>query len=549
MNIKTKIRISNSYHQLDKFMGKKLIFNLIIVFLFTSMDCVALKAPGELSKAHASLEGLNNCGQCHSGNQRFTKTKCLECHKEIQENINNHKGFHASSDVSEKECAVCHNEHHGKNFDILNLNKKKFNHSKTGFELKGRHQRNDCNACHQAKFISDPKLKNKPGTYLGLSSKCLNCHSDFHQGKLSEKCSECHNFESFKNAIGFDHGKTKYPLLGKHRTLACVKCHKTEVIKGNYVQSFKDLVFNNCTGCHKDVHDNKLGKDCKKCHTEESFHFSKNMNPFDHDKTDFKLIGRHKSVDCKMCHKSGKMTDPLKHQRCDGCHADFHNNEFLENGVEPDCNNCHTNNGFPQTTFTIERHSLKFKLEEAHLATSCKVCHSKDGKWSFRKMGKTCVSCHENIHKNFMQEKYIPNQNCKTCHNQRSWRNINFDHTQTNFKLEGTHTKIACGECHFAKNELGVRTQRFKGNPKECASCHKEPHGGQFEVEGKTDCTRCHGMEKFSKRIFEHSSSRFKLEGKHARLQCDECHKYIINEKGKYRQYKFDDITCAKCHG
>lgn len=523
------------------------ILLLFGILFFLGYNVSAQISPGELSKAHADLEGVSNCTKCHDIGNKVTNAKCLDCHKEIKANIANRKGYHASSDVRGKNCSSCHNDHHGRDFKMIILNKKTFNHSKTGFILKGEHAQQECTACHKSENIRDPKLKKKTSTYLGLNQECLSCHDDYHQGKLSSKCTECHNFNSWKNATGFDHNKTKFPLLGQHREVACIDCHKIEIVNGKKTQRFNGLQFANCTACHKDVHDNKFGQDCKRCHTEESFHFNKGMKAFDHDRTNFKLIGKHKLVDCKQCHK-GSLTAPLKYKNCKDCHKDYHKGEFARNGISPDCNQCHNNDGWSPSTFTIEKHDLKFKLEGAHLATSCVACHKKDNHWTFRKMGKRCVDCHKNEHKGFIENKFMPNEDCTICHSVNNWKEISFDHDKTGYKLEGEHARIACSECHYGKNEKGQRTQQFAGTAKECSSCHKDSHAGQFEVNGKTDCSKCHGSDKWENSKFDHNTSRFKLDGAHATVKCEECHKPVMNEKGKYIQYKFDNIACATCH-
>jgi len=147
--------------------------------------------------------------------------------------------------------------------------------------------------------------------------------------------------------------QTRFPLLGSHKNVACEKCHKTEIINGKPKQNSKGLAFSNCTACHKDVHDNKFGQNCKKCHSEESFHAVKGMKSFDHDRTDFKLIGKHRLLACKSCHKTS-LTEPIKHNHCTSCHADYHNKDFAKNGVSPDCNQCHNNDGFTRVLIQLK---------------------------------------------------------------------------------------------------------------------------------------------------------------------------------------------------
>ena len=83
------------------------------------------------------------------------------------------------------------------------------------------------------------------------------------------------------------------------------------------------------------------------------------------------------------------------------------------------------------------------------MATPCFTCHKKDEKWIFSNMGTRCIDCHENIHKNFLDEKYIPEGDCKSCHSVYEWNDILFDHNKTEFALLGKHTIVSCRKCHF----------------------------------------------------------------------------------------------------
>jgi len=529
-------------------MNFKRTLSTLIAVVVCILMAQAQISPGELSKAHAGLEGVSNCTKCHVVGNKVTREKCLACHKDIQANIVAKKGYHASAEVTGKQCVVCHNEHHGRNFQLVRLDKKTFVHAKTGFELKGAHAKLDCNECHKPAFIKDTRLKAKSGTFLGLNSQCLNCHEDFHKGKMSSNCTNCHNFDSFKNAKGFDHNTTNFPLLGMHKSVQCDKCHKTQMVNGKPVQQFKGLAFANCNACHKDPHENRFGQNCKSCHSESSFHNIKGSGNFDHDKTAFKLVGKHKLVACKSCHKVS-LTAPLKHDRCVDCHSDYHKGEFAVNGVVPDCNKCHSIYGFTPSNFTLEKHNqTKFPLEGAHAATACSECHKPVNRWTFRNIGTKCSDCHGNPHEGFIPNRFLTNDNCTSCHNVKSWSKVTFDHSQTKFKLQGKHALIACAECHYPKNEKGVKVQKFRGVSSDCSSCHADHHQGQFEVNGKTDCSRCHGFDNWKNSKFDHNTARFKLDGAHQSVRCGECHKETKTEKGTYILYRNNKLECSNCH-
>lgn len=500
-------------------------------------------SPGDLTTAHADLEGMSKCVQCHELGKHVTNAKCLDCHKEINTLINADRGYHASVEVKGKDCFECHNEHHGRKFEIVRFDDETFNHNLTGYKLEGKHAETKCLDCHKAEFIKVKATQRKSGdSYLGLETSCLSCHQDYHQETLGNDCAKCHGFDSFRPAPGFNHNETSYKLVGAHAKVDCGKCHKIETRNNKEFQQFKGVVANNCIDCHKDEHNGRFGNDCLKCHTNTSFKQVKNLDNFDHSKTDFPLLGMHQNVDCKSCHKKA-YTVQLPHQNCIDCHEDYHNGQFAKNGILPDCNQCHTVNGFSSTLYTIEQHNqTSFKLEGAHLATPCLFCHKKTEQWKFRQIGQKCVDCHEDIHKDAISAKYYPEQNCENCHTVESFSGISFDHKLTSFPLEGAHKNQTCRACHFNENN----EQKFAVLSNRCDQCHADMHGGQFKTKYDNACELCHVNENWEPLRFEHDSTRFKLDGRHKDVECFKCHKPVENEN--YINYTFEEVKCALCH-
>lgn len=505
-------------------------------------------SPGDLAEVHAHLEGLSNCTQCHTLGEKVSNEKCLACHTELKKQIDLQKGYHSSLEIKGKDCFGCHNDHHGRNFDIIRFDKSKFVHSLTGYNLLGAHSKRKCEDCHKTENITDKRIKEKKFTYLGLNPACLTCHTDYHQQTLSIKCDDCHDFELFIPASKFNHSNAKYQLTGKHKSVDCSKCHKIETRNDKKFQIFTGIDFANCTSCHKDVHQNQFGQDCKKCHNEDSFHIIAGLANFDHNKTNFKLEEKHQSVSCKLCHKT-KMTDPIKHAKCSDCHSDYHANQFAKNGISPDCSQCHTVKSFSEFSYTIDQHNeSQFKLEGSHLATPCFACHKKEEKWNFKNIGIRCTDCHQDIHQAFISEKFYPEKTCLNCHSVESWASIKFDHSTTKFELFGAHKKQNCRSCHFIKNDDGVEYQKFEGLPVNCSSCHRDIHLNQFEVDGKTNCTNCHEFDNWKAIKFDHNNTAFKLDGKHKDVACAKCHKVKESEQTKYVLYKIKNYRCEDCH-
>jgi len=524
---------------------------LLLIILIIVLSCSGLTAqlsPGDLSDLHSHLEGLSNCTQCHVLGNKVSNDKCLACHSEIQERITLNKGYHVSAEVKGKQCIVCHSDHNGKNFQLIRMDVAKFDHRQTGYSLSLPHSKKECKDCHNPQYIVNYKIKIKKFTYIGLGTECLNCHADYHQKTLSSDCLNCHNEDSFKPATKFNHATSKFPLVGKHLNVECLKCHKIELAEGKKFQQFTGVEYSGCTNCHKDPHQNKFGQNCSQCHSEESFKAVKVSKNFDHNKTNFKLIDKHRTVNCQACHKS-KFTDPLKHNRCSDCHSDYHKKQFAKNGVSPDCSKCHSEKGFKLFSYTIEQHKAgAFPLRGAHEAIPCIDCHKKQIQWSFRDIGINCKDCHKDIHQSIITTKYYPEANCKICHKENRWDDISFDHSKTSFNLDGAHARNVCRSCHFRQDPSGIIKQQFSGLPKNCGECHKDRHFNQFEKNGNTNCAECHDSENWKASKFDHNNTAFKLDGKHINVACEKCHMPRQEGSNLYVLYKLKKFECESCH-
>ncbi len=505
-------------------------------------------SPGDLAEVHKHLEGISNCTKCHILGEKVSNEKCLDCHTEIRVRVENDLGYHASAEVAGKACVKCHNDHHGREFRIIRFEKDTFNHVLTGYPLKGRHADQACDDCHRKKYITDESVKDKKYTYLGLGTSCVNCHEDYHQGTLNEACDGCHNFETFKEAPGFDHAATVYPLAGRHRDVRCEQCHEKTTRNGKPFQRFAGIEHSGCVSCHEDVHKGKFGQNCAQCHSVQGFGIISRIDGFDHSKTDFPLAGKHRTLDCNDCH-TGSYTQPIAHNRCTDCHEDYHNGQFVDNGTVRDCDACHTVNGFTPATFDLADHNqTRFKLEGAHLATPCFACHLKEDAWRFRDIGTNCADCHDDIHNGYIDAKYYPGKECTICHTVERWSNVGFDHQQTGFELQGAHEEQSCRDCHFIQTSSGAKQQRFKNLGSSCITCHDDIHYGQFEADGKVDCERCHGFYDWQANRFDHGKTGFKLDGAHENVACYKCHKEVHEDNHTFIKYKIEDYRCETCH-
>jgi hypothetical protein len=193
-------------------------------------------SPGDLTNAHSKFEGMSNCVLCHDLGAKVSNTKCLDCHQEIQTLLFQNKGFHATSKVKTQDCFKCHNEHHGRKFEMIRFDTKNFDHTSVGYKLEGAHASVDCRQCHAPGNIKNSEIKKRKDTYLGLQKDCLSCHDDYHQGALPNNCLQCHSMNAFSPVKEFDHDQANFKLRGEHQTIDCKACHLVTIKNGKEFQ-------------------------------------------------------------------------------------------------------------------------------------------------------------------------------------------------------------------------------------------------------------------------------------------------------------------------
>lgn len=161
--------------QNDQMVKVHFIYFLLLVISQVSLDsyinCKTLYAADPLSTVHANLDKPGKCDKCHSAKvpRSVDSNKCRDCHGDIDQRIRNTHGYHGriGEDVG---CDSCHREHLGRNYKIVQLNPNSFNHSFTGWPLKGEHQRINCRKCHIERSKSGRE------SYLNPSDGCKSCH-------------------------------------------------------------------------------------------------------------------------------------------------------------------------------------------------------------------------------------------------------------------------------------------------------------------------------------------------------------------------------------
>lgn len=285
----------------------------------TCVDCHSFQSwkPSTIDAAsHAvfgyTLEGEHQkvrCASCHAeGRLAGTPLDCQSCH------LDRHGGRFGP------DCARCHDESGWKHHP-------RFDHEvETKFALAGAHAGRPCASCH-----------GPDGAALRSRAPvgCATCHATTsargHGEQFGPDCTACHKPTRFNDVPAFDHRRTLFPLERRHLVINCTACHGAARGAGRLPSD--------CRACHGDPHRGRTSLDCADCHRPDDW----TRVRYDHDRSEFRLNGRHFLTPCRDCHV-GDVYSGLRRE-CVFCHrgervrADqklpgHRNNSF-------DCGDCH----------------------------------------------------------------------------------------------------------------------------------------------------------------------------------------------------------------
>jgi len=392
-------------------------------------------------------------------------------------------------------------------FDVLD--RREFNHGLTRYPLLGRHRLVGCEACH-GRGMATPRP---------AFGSCAACHEDRHAGEATldgkpVDCAACHKVTGFSPASFTveQHQQTRYPLGGKHRTVACAECHTTSATTGNTPGTVEIRVrFESCTSCHADPHGGQASdRRCEQCHGDAGWDRSA-FSAADHDATPFPLEGRHAAIGCEACHGTTRSGLPalvatsslgtagilfhIPEVRCAACHRDPHVDPVGAPEATRDCAACHTAVAFRPATIGVEAHArFRFALEGAHRAVPCTECHTglvaasgapapgatlvaataSLGRIALSAVrDSTCAGCHASPHGDQFAARPGGNR-CEQCHDSERFAPAGrFDHDRdAAFVLKGAHASVPCARCHASETVDGEARIRYRPTPTRCEACH-----------------------------------------------------------------------------
>ncbi len=430
----------------------------------------------------------------------------------------------------------------------------KFDHTRTGFNLLGAHQKVLCASCHK-----DPVF-NRVGT------ACLDCHTDHHQGRLGNDCSECHTTRDWgpQQELLMRHAERGFPLTGVHAVADCESCHRGHD-RGEYVGTPTA-----CEACHAgelarvedpDHTQTAFQTDCQNCHHAAFGSWSRTT--YEHPGT-FPLTGAHLSIPCGACHTGGFTGTPT---RCFDCHATEYaatDDPDHETGdFSTECQLCHTTTAWEPASF--DHNTTGFTLMGAHQSLACIACHQT----VYAGTPSTCIGCHQSDYDGTNDPDHAAAQfstDCENCHSQTAWEPATFDHNTTGFSLLGAHQSLNCLACHQTV---------YAGTPSTCIGCHQSDYDGTTDpnhaaAQFPVDCEGCHTMNAWEPADWDHDGMYFPIySGAHrdewntcgechtissdySLFDCTACHEHnqtdMDDKHNEVNNYQYVSTACYTCH-
>lgn len=410
-------------------------------------------------------------------------------------------------------------------------------------------------------------------SYAGeiTNAKCEQCHPVVkerrikgvgYHGTLKGDCIQCHkeHLDSSKSIVPldrktFDHRLAAFRRDGKHAVLECDECHKKKRSPDSQGSYYIGLKYGLCTDCHRDPHGSQFKVSCETCHSASGWKVPDLT--FVHDtNSSFRLLGKHKALECAKCHKSKFPWSPLASATfkgvptdCADCHQDPHGKQFTAA-----CATCHSPTGWKKEFLNFDHNrDAKFPLQAKHAAVECAKCHkpaifrSPLASAKFKGLPTGCTDCHSDPHRKQFAAA------CTTCHSSAGWSKefLAFDHNRdTKFPLLAKHFEAACNKCHVPLSPgeaLGFAN--FVGLKAGCMDCHQDPHRGQFEG----NCAKCHSKPttwKMDLPRFNHGTeTKFMLSGKHVAVDCIKCHRpQMPGGPLSSALFRGQGARCEDCH-
>lgn len=179
----------------------------------------------------------------------------------------------------------------------------------------------------------------------------------------------------------------------------------------------------------------------------------------------------------------------------------------------------------------------------AEIEGDCAACHDTQ---SDLPQAALCMDCHEDVALDRESARGFHGlfdaareRECVVCHTDHEGRGADivpvnggiFDHDFSDFPLVAAHLSASCTDCHAPDD-------KHRNAPTSCLGCHAadDVHDGELG----SLCQDCHNEVAWTETSFDHNTVGYRLSGKHADVQCVDCHRGNVFEGAP--------TSCIGCH-
>lgn len=277
-----------------------------------------------------------------------------------------------------------------------------------------------------------------------------------------------------------------------------------------------------------------------------------------------KLTNAHKDLEglsnCTQCHTLG---EKVSNDKCLSCHKEIQWTITQNRGLHSrkkvlnqDCFHCHSEHhgrDFEMIRFDeneFNHNQTIFNLNGSHGKIDCRDCHKPEfhdksfklAENSFLGLPLECKDCHNDVHSGTLTLE------CASCHSVKKFTPATyFDHSNTEFPLNGRHQAVDCKSCHHTMNDSPFKLFQVTAF-NNCIDCHQIVH----ESDHTLRCTDCHNEQSFqsiNSSSYNHNQVGFLLDDAHNPLECSSCHDLAVNPSSLFLGLEtIENANCIACH-
>ena len=314
---------------------------------------------------------------------------------------------------------------------------------------------------------------------------CASCHQPVHLATFGTRCESCHasiKWVGLPESIGRDnHGKTRYPLAGKHTAVACARCHADAAAAREAIPraSRSARAWPATPTMHKGEFAARKQGECAQCHTVAGF-APTTFGIAEHATTKFALDGKHVATPCSGVPPGAPAAARLPRRQA----------AVRRLSREPARHAVRDRDGAGRLRH-VPQHRRLAPAEDRSLDVAARRRARADG---VRRVSRRAAAgrpargvsaasratarAATTTSTPGSSARRAPIKDCKTCHDATTFKiGAAFDHGKTRLPARRQAPAAPCAQCHAAETlRNGSTAVRWRLGYQQCKDCHANPH-------------------------------------------------------------------------